>query len=222
MEMKKDWQTKIFETFARKSLSVISLSKYFYFLIIIFLLAGVALTIARSPLQDEIYQIGRHLGQVAISLLGIVVLPGILGRFRIEIKITKIITLFRRQLGITTFLLGFSHYMLVRFSLYLAGLVEFKIPGALFETFGTFALFGLFLMFLTSNNFSVKKLGKWWKRLHRIVYVILWLLVLHTGLQRISIWSVGIFAVATLEVISFVYDFVKMQDLDKVKHSSTS
>jgi DMSO/TMAO reductase YedYZ heme-binding membrane subunit len=68
-------------------------------------------------------------------------------------------------------------------------------------------------MFLTSNNLSVKRLGKWWKRLHRVVYIVVWLLVLHTGLQRISVWTyfIGVFAV--LEIGSLIYNYLKKKQV---------
>ena len=46
-------------------------------------------------------------------------------------------------------------------------------------TFGFSALMLLIPLALTSNNASVKRLGKSWKKLHRLVYLILVLGVLH-------------------------------------------
>jgi DMSO/TMAO reductase YedYZ heme-binding membrane subunit len=64
-------------------------------------------------------------------------------------------------------------------------------------------------MFLTSNDLSKKAMGKLWKKLHRFVYLVLWLLVLHTALQRISIWTFLIAFVAILEIASWVYHLSK-------------
>ncbi len=202
-------QDQIFVYFAKKSLQIIAGFKYLWAAIILFLFVGGFFTITNSNLQPLFYALGKKSGQAAITLLGIVVIPGILGRFGIEIKVTRIITLFRRQLGITVFLLALTHYSLVRLLLWFSGALTFKLPLSALESMGTFAFYIFFLMFFTSNNFSVKRLGRWWKRLHRFVYVALWLLVLHTGLQRISIWSVGIFTVATLEVASLIYSYFK-------------
>lgn len=221
--MEKDWQTKIFEIFARRSSRIVSLFHIFYYVLVFFIVVLAYLEFTNSELSPSIYSLGKHFGQAAITLLGIVVLPGILGRFKVEIRLTRIITLFRRQLGITVFLLGFSHYLLIRFVPTLAGLYKFEFPyPILFENFGAAALFILFWLFITSNNQSVKKLGSWWKGLHRFVYVAIWLLVLHTGLQKISIWSVGIFAVAVLEIVSLVYDFLKKRRLDQITDSPAS
>ncbi|HLA03664.1 MAG TPA: ferric reductase-like transmembrane domain-containing protein, partial [Patescibacteria group bacterium] len=200
----KDWQTDLYEKVARKSPQIIPLFKYLYFAIILFLILGANSYIKKGQVDQFFYTSGVYFGRTALTLLGIVVLPGILGRFGIEIKLSRIITLFRRQLGILVFVLAFSHYQLVRgISIYTGQIPLF--PRPIFEVIGTTALFLMFFMFLTSNNFSQKTLGKNWKRLHRIVYVILWLLVFHTGLQRISIWSVFILTFAVLEVLSWIY-----------------
>lgn len=204
----KDWQTDLYENLARKSPQIVPLFKYLYLAIIIFLIFGANSYIQKGQIDQFFYTSGVWFGRTALTLLGIVVLPGILGRFAIEIKITRIITLFRRQLGILVFVLAFSHYQLVRgISIYTGQIPLF--PRPIFEVIGTSALFLLFFMFLTSNNFSQKTLGKNWKRLHRVVYIILWLLVLHTGLQRISIWSIFIFTFALLELTSLIYDYLK-------------
>jgi len=201
-EIKKDWQTNLYEKVAKKSPQIL------YFAIILFVIFGANSYIKKGDIDQSFYTIGVFFGRTALTLLGIVVLPGILGRFAIEIKITRIITLFRRQLGILVFVLAFSHYQLVRGISIYTGQIPL-MPRPVFEVLGTSALFLMFFMFLTSNNFSVRKLGKNWKRLHRIVYIILWLLVLHTGLQRVSIWSVFILTFAILELASLIYDYLK-------------
>lgn len=44
---------------------------------------------------------------------------------------------------------------------------------------GALAFIGLLALAITSNRFSVRKLGKRWKSLHRAVYLILGLVLLH-------------------------------------------
>ena len=203
-----DWQTDLYEKVAIKSPQIIPLFKYLYFAVLIFLILGAYSYVSKDRVDQFFYTSGVYFGRTALTLLGIVVLPGILGRFGIEIKITRIITLFRRQLGILVFVLAFSHYQLVRGISIYTGQIPL-MPRPVFEVLGTSALFLMFFMFVTSNNFSQKQLGKNWKRLHRVVYLILWLLVLHTGLQRISIWSVFILTFAILELASLIYDYLK-------------
>ncbi|WP_343349276.1 protein-methionine-sulfoxide reductase heme-binding subunit MsrQ [Pseudomonas sediminis] len=87
----------------------------------------------------------------------------------------------RRQLGLWCFAyvtLHLSGYMLfiagLRLDLVLRDLSErpYIIVGAL-------AFFGLLALAVTSNRFSVRRLGRKWKALHRLVYVILLLALLH-------------------------------------------
>lgn len=200
-------QSQLHRSLALKSPQIIRNFKYLYGAIIGFIILGGYFIASGDPLGDTFrFTIGPWLGRIALILLAIVALPGILGRFRIEIPITRVITLFRRQLGITTFLIAYGHYSFVRGIAYIAKIIPFKLPLPIFEAVALWAFMILFVMFLTSNSFSVKKMGKWWKRLHRFVYVAMWLLVLHTILQRISIWSVLIFIFALLEAASWIYD----------------
>ena len=149
-------------------------------------------------------------GKSALFMLTLTVIPGILGRFKIKIPITFIITRFRRHFGILVFILAFSHSLYVYFLPQLAVNKNILIfPGFLFLQFGFFALILLFPLFLTSNNFSQNILKKWWKRLHKIIYVILWLVFGHVALQRISFWSVWIGIIAFLEIVSLIFDRVK-------------
>ena len=207
--MDQDLQTKIFKWFAGRRIKIVDLFKYLYLAIAIFWVFAAYENFSNGNLEGFIYKTGVGSGKIALLLLGIVVLPGILGRFRIEIKLTRIITLFRRQLGIVAFLIAFTHFIIVRGFLYISGFNPFNVPLELLVVMGMSALFLLFLMFLTSNDTSKKRLGKWWKYLHRLIYLVLWLLVLHTGLQRISVWSVYIFIFASVEVASWAYYFLK-------------
>lgn len=207
--LQKDKQTRIFEAFARSSPKIISMFHVFYYLFIAFVFVLVYLEYSNRNV-DLAYSFGKNFGRAALLMLGLVVFPGILGRLRVEIKLTRIITLFRRQLGITVFLLALSHFLLVHFVLVLIGVVDGAIPYVeLFKNFGLIALSILFFMFLTSNNFSVKNLGKWWKILHRFVYVAMFALVFHTALQEISVWSLFIFAFLSLEFISWIVYFLR-------------
>nr|WP_024309371.1 protein-methionine-sulfoxide reductase heme-binding subunit MsrQ [Pseudomonas sp. P818] len=87
----------------------------------------------------------------------------------------------RRQLGLWCFAyasLHLSGYVLfiggLRLELVLRDLSErpYIIVGAL-------AFVGLLALAVTSNRFSIRKLGRKWKTLHRLVYAILLLALLH-------------------------------------------
>lgn len=128
--------------------------------------------------------VGAFSGKFSIWTFWIIAIPGIFQRFRVKNKLQKIqlfLMKHRRYLGIIMFNFAFIHFMWMRgFDIIQSGIPR-NIP--LYQVFGSFALILTTPLFLTSNNFSVKKLGKYWKTLHTLVYPIMFLLVLHTALQ---------------------------------------
>lgn len=207
--MLQEIQEIAFELAAREKAVVYRVFLVVYAAILTVLMLGVLAIIQTLPSSAKFYEIGVWSGRAAVTMLAIVLIPGILGRFSIQIKVTRVITFYRRQLGITTFLLAFTHGMLVRIVARLT-LGWYPIARApLFEFFGTIALPFLFLLFATSNNTSVRYMGKWWKRFHRLVYIIVLFLLLHTALQRVSVWSIMIGFVTIAEAASFLYTLPK-------------
>ena len=204
--VQKNWQDKAYLSAARNKSTVLLITNVLYIALI-----GIIIATTYSIYNDqEFYNFFAKnrawFGRIGLLVLLIVITPGILGRFNIQIKVTRIITLYRRRLGILVFLLGFTHAHIVSLPK-VAGTEPNILP--LFQRIGITALMILFVMFLTSNNFSVRKLGKWWKRIHRLIYVVVLLILIHTLMQRVSIWSVlaGIFFV--LEISSLAYAFIK-------------
>lgn len=203
--MFQDFQEKFFQVAAKEKPIFYRSFLMVYAVILTTLVVGSVAIVRNSPSSLWFYSAGVWSGRAAVTILALVLIPGILGRFGIQIKVTRVITFYRRQLGITTFLLSFTHGMLVRIVARFA-LGWYPMSRApLFELFGTLALSFLFFLFITSNDWSVGHLGPWWKRLHRLVYIIILLILFHTILQRVSVWSVMICLIAVLEVASFFY-----------------
>ncbi|WP_457808175.1 protein-methionine-sulfoxide reductase heme-binding subunit MsrQ [Kushneria sp. EE4] len=87
----------------------------------------------------------------------------------------------RRQLGLWAFSYGVLH--LTSYLLFILGL-DFAALGADLQRrpyiiVGFVALLMLLALAVTSNRYSMKRLGKRWKFLHRIVYIALALVLLH-------------------------------------------
>lgn len=126
---------------------------------------------------------GAWMGKLAIYTFWLIAIGGILQRLQMQgfwQKVRTIIIPNRRELGILMFLLSLSHFFWSKGFKVLLGITQ-SLP--LFQVFGLLALLLATPLFLTSNNYSVRKLGKNWKKLHRLVYPIMFLLILHTAMQ---------------------------------------
>lgn len=87
----------------------------------------------------------------------------------------------RRQLG----LWGFT-YVVLHLSGYLLFIAGLRLDSVLrdlterpYIIVGALAFVGLLILAVTSNRFSIRKLGRKWKALHRLIYLILLLALLH-------------------------------------------
>lgn len=201
-----NWQDKVFQWSARNKPKFIFVTNFLYLLLI----AIVLVTFYSINNDPEIYNFFAEnrawFGRIALLVLLLVITPGILGRFNIQVRISRIITLYRRRLGILVFLLAFTHYQLVSLPK-LTGIEPSILPT--FQLVGITALVILSLLFFTSNNFSQRKLGKWWKRLHRLIYLVVLLILVHTAMQRLSIWSILAGMFFALEISSLAFSFIK-------------
>lgn len=83
-----------------------------------------------------------------------------------------------RVIGLWTFVFVIIHVTLVFNFLFQWDI--FKVIENPFRILGLVAFFILLTMALTSNKTSVRKLGRKWKWLHRLAYVALLLLILHS------------------------------------------
>jgi sulfoxide reductase heme-binding subunit YedZ len=109
---------------------------------------------------------------------------------------------YRRALGLLAF-----YYVLAHFTVYLTldrGLILSSIAGDIFKRpyimLGMAGLIMLIPLALTSNTWSIKRLGQGWNRLHKLVYAVLLVAVLHYALSLKAITAEPAFyiTVATL------------------------
>lgn len=88
---------------------------------------------------------------------------------------------FRRILGLYTFFYGcchFSIWFIADHSLDVAGMIE-DIVERPYITLGFSALMLMLPLALTSNQAMIRRLGKKWKTLHQLIYLVILLGVLH-------------------------------------------
>jgi len=152
---------------------------------------------------DFFYELGKKFGELSIIVFILTVIPGIARRYGISHKLIAILMIFRRYLGILTFMLVLLHSSFVWFLPSMAS-GGYLLPGNGFELWGFIAFVMLFLLFLTSNDFSIKILGDWWTRIHWLSYIIMWVVLLHVMMQGKFAWALLIGVTAIAEVSSFV------------------
>ena len=140
---------------------------------------------------STLFEWGPLFGQIAVILYMLTLVPGIITRLQWKQTVTQpvasILILFRRHLGILMFITAFLHLTFKSTLPYLASF-NFQPPPGLqplltYQIIGAVGWSLLFPLWLTSNDWSFKKLGKWWKRIHRLTYIALFFIFLHVVLQ---------------------------------------
>ena len=196
---------KLFSFSVRNRARIIFVFKIFYVGQIIILYLGIRAALDKSEAFVFFYNLAVNFGRVGIVFYILTVLPGMFRRFGFKHKYISILMIFRRYLGIFMFLSVLIHFFVIRGADMLFSKVTITLVPPLFQQLGIIALFLLIPMFLTSNDVSVKFLGVWWKWIHKLTYIIIWFVMLHVVLQRVSLWSVLISVVLIGQVASFFY-----------------
>lgn len=138
----------------------------------------------------------KTFGRIGLVLYILTTIPGIMRRFGKYYKLVSILMIFRRHVGIMAFM-----FVLIHASAQLRGF----IPTEFFQLFGFLSFLMLSSLFLTSNDWSVRKLGIWWDRIHDLTYFIVWLVFAHVALQRISVWTILIGITSVAQIASHIY-----------------
>lgn len=149
----------------------------------------VFVVIAAVPLywfyQAWLFALGPDPGKTLVDRLGL----GVLILLFITLAMTPLQKLtgwpgwiaVRRQLGLWCFAYGVLH--LTAYSVFILGLdwAQFgvELSKRPYIIVGALGFLGLLVLAITSNRYSQRRLGKRWKKLHRAVYGILALGLLH-------------------------------------------
>lgn len=198
---------QIFTKSVQNKQKIISFFWIFYTIIFVGLIMSLYLQYERTFVL-ELYISTLWAGRLAMILFVIVLIPGILRRFSLNFSLKSLIMLFRRQLGLLVYAFAFFHYANMGLFPVILGKVAIQPEVIPYQVVGTFAFYLLTIMFFTSNDRSVKKLGKWWARIHRVIYVIAWLLFFHVYLQGKESWTILIGIAAIAETLSLVYFYL--------------
>ncbi len=147
--------------------------------------AGQALTgnLGARPLTEAIHQQGLWTIRLILIALAITPLKAILQWPRL--------VLVRRMVGVAAFA-----YVLLHFALYIADesfnllTVASEIVKRVYLTIGFVALLGLAVLAATSTDRMVRRLGRRWQTLHRLVYFICLLGLIHYSMQsKLEQWE---------------------------------
>lgn len=155
--------------------------------------------------------LGTLSASVSIVAFWLALTPGIMKRLNFSNALLPLRTslmLYRRQIGITMYLFALTHFFWSR------ALPIYTLGGDLtvmspFEVMGMTAFTLLTPVFLTSNEWSVRTFGRRWKTIHALVYIVVWILLLHIGFQGTSWQATGTLIVAVLETISLFWDILR-------------
>lgn len=170
------------------------------------MLVFIGLESARVYLDVGFEWAGRF-GQWALVVYIMTLIPGMVTRFGLAGSlgvVNRWLVPIRRELGIMTFGFAIAHASFIKLMPWflMFGLLPLS-SLVLSDVFGVSALIILFFLWLTSNDYSVKKLGKFWKRLHRFTYLALFLILAHVAFFN-QVWAVVLLAVAVLQVASWI------------------
>ena len=152
--------------------------------------------VSANPAQELNHLFGRigfYLLALNITIGSVLAFLKIAGR-KLPRTLLPVVT-YRRHLGVAGVL-----YLLVHVSFHFlieAGITEGfdAIVKAKYLWAGAAAFLGLLILAFTSNNRSMKWLGKWWKTLHRAVYPLFFIATAHTlMIEKADIFHFGILA----------------------------
>lgn len=148
----------------------------------------------------------EYLGEVAILLLLLVLSLTPLRRISVLSGLNR----FRRMLGLFVFF-----YALLHLSAYALLLVDWQnfvedLYSRLYVTAGFVAFVILLLLALTSPRVMVRRLGRRWKPLHRMVYLAVFVALIHVFWQvRSDYTEVASYALIALVLLSFRLSYFK-------------
>jgi sulfoxide reductase heme-binding subunit YedZ len=140
-------------------------------------------SLGARPLTDAIHQQGLWTIRLILIALAITPLKAILQWQRL--------ILVRRMVGVAAFA-----YVIFHFTLYIAdesfnlATVASEIVKRIYLTIGFIALLGLAALAATSTDAMVRRLGRKWQTLHRLVYLICLLGLIHYSMQsKLEQWE---------------------------------
>lgn len=181
---------------------ILSIFKLFYCVLVIFPISAFVFSRLNQSMLLFFFGLGNTLGQFALILYVVTLLPGIGDRLGIKNKILVLLKIYRREAGILMYLLALIHVTLEKLLITTSITELFTLLP--FEIMGALSLLVLFFLFITSNTFSLIRLRLNWYRIHRLTYIGMLFIFLHVSLVKFSNWTILMGFVLILQLISFI------------------
>ncbi|MDD2870435.1 MAG: ferric reductase-like transmembrane domain-containing protein [Candidatus Gracilibacteria bacterium] len=160
----------------------------------------------------------KESGEIAIGLLWIILWLPILSKVFL-LNIPQKLMLFRKEIGIWMGMLSIVHttlyFKVVSFNTLFSTDFWFLNGTITFLTWGMLAFVIAIILTFTSNNISMKLLGKKWKYLHRTAYLLLIFALLHVAFLKIS--NEGIIVFITTFIPFIIYFILKILEWKNIK-----
>ncbi|PAX59848.1 ferric reductase-like transmembrane domain-containing protein [Brunnivagina elsteri] len=116
----------------------------------------------------------------------------------------------RRYTGIIAFVLASNHGLLMTIQMH----IDFSNPYTYIHYFqGILMMFIMTLLAITSNDWSVKKFKKNWKNLHKLTYLIIFILPWHILDKMYRHWSY-LTPLSVMLSLIFISLFIKRQKIE--------
>lgn len=158
------------------------------------------------------YRYAKECGEYAVIFFILVSIPGMARRFRFNHKLIMMIMMFRRQLGILTYMFILIHAVILRGIPWMTKEISLMVEP--FVLMGSLANMLLFALYITSNDWSVSRLGDWWAKIHNLIYIAVWFIFMHLAIQGVTKWSVALGLTAFLQVASHIYSYRRLRSLN--------
>ena len=130
---------------------------------ILAIVAGLTDNLGPEPIKE----LEKELGEFALKLLiiGLAVTP--------LLHLTRVnLVRFRRAIGVVAFCYVVAHFLTwLLLDVHLLSQIWADILKRPYITFGFAGFVAMVPLALTSNNWSVRKLGRFWRALHRLTYI---------------------------------------------------
>lgn len=168
------------------------------------------LALTNPPSPEPINWLEREYGDVALKLLiaGLCITPL---RNWFGVNLIK----FRRAIGVTTFFFVLAHFLVwVLLDVQSLWRVWEEILKRPYVTVGFLAFLMLLPLALTSNNWSVRKLGPTWRKLHKLTYPAVILGAVH------YVWLVKGFQIEPLIYLTVAVGLVALRYIPKRRRAT--